>query len=361
VNTKFRMTGALVSAGTTLAILAGLGGGVAHADPSPAGNRLIAMVGSETTTPVINALANDAAALSIGGVRQVASFNATGSATIDTHGGTIPACTAVSRPNGSSAGRAAFLASLTAGDGCIQGARASSLALAAANPNLTYIPFAKEAISFAITNTSAFSKNLTLAQVQGYFRCTAGNLFGGGSPYSAPNYRSMLPQNGSGTRSYWITTMDYAGAGITVPNSGAVSGAACVQNGADENGVLIEEHNGTQVNNFEIVPMSVAQYTSQTSGVIATDVRGATRVGQIDGKNPFASDFGLQRDLYNAFAQSDVEAVNPPAGSVAAAIQTLFKGQTSQLCSGAAALAVVKRFGLYPVSNCGDFTSHITP
>ncbi|MBA3744026.1 hypothetical protein [Sporichthya sp.] len=358
MNTKFRTFGALVSAGTTLAIVAGLGAGVAHADPSPAGDRPIAMVGSETTTPVINALANDASALAIGGVRQVASFNATGSATIDTHAGTIPACTAITRPNGSSAGRTAFLASLTAADGCIQGARASSLSLGATTPDLVYIPFGRESITFAITNTSAFGKNLTMAQMRGFFRCTSANLLGGGSPYSTPNYRAMLPQNGSGTRSYWIgaDAIDYAGAGITVPNSGPVPGAACVQNGADENSTLIEEHNGSQVNNFEIVPMSVAQWTSQTSGVISTDVRGSTRLGQLDSKNPFATDFGLQRDVYNVFSATDIDAATPTA--LQQSIQTLFKGASSQICTNAASVAIIKRFGLFTVSNCGDTTSH---
>lgn len=358
-----RTVGVLVGAGTTLTMVTALGAGVAHADPVPAGDRTLAIVGSETTTPVINALANDPAALAIGGTRRVASFNATGSATIDSQGGTDPDCTSITRPNGSSAGRAALLTSLNAnggtGDGCIQGARASSLALAAANPNLVYIPFASEAISYAITNTSNFPKNLTLTgtganTLQGYFRCTAPNLISG-------PYKAMLPQNGSGTRSYWIEQMDYAGAGITVPNTGSVPGAACVQNGADENGSLIEEHNGTQVGNSELVPMSVAQWQSQTAGVITADVRGRTRIGQINQTNPFADNFVLQRTVYNVFGQPDVTASNPPAGSVADAIQTLFVGSGSQICSNATAKAIIQRFGLRPVTNCGDSSSHVTP
>lgn len=354
MNFKKRTKGVLVSAGITMAMVIGLGAGVAHADPVPAGNRTIALVGSETTTPVMDALANDAGALALGGVRQVASFNATGSATIDTHGGTVAACTAVPRPNGSSAGRAALLSSLTAANGCIQGARSSSNHLSggtpiSTDPNLTFIPFARESISFAITNTSNFSKNLTNTQLVAYFNCTA--------PTTLFSYKSMLPQNGSGTRSYWIGEM-YPGQ--TIPNSGPISGKTCVQNGADEGGAVIEEHDGRQVNNTEIVPMSVAQWSSQTSGVI-TDVRGATRVGQIGSTNPFADDFAKQRDLYNVFAQSDVDAVSPAAGSVADTIQKLFVGPTAQICTNTTALAIIQRFGLRPPQqSCGNTSNDTT-
>lgn len=360
MNSKKRILGTLVSAGTTLAMLTVVGANVAHADPVPTGNRQIALVGSDTTTPVMNALANDATALAIGGTRMVASFNATGSTTIDTHGGTLPACTAVARPDGSGAGRDAYLASLNAnggaGDGCIQGFRSSSNGSGTYSPSLTYVPFATEAISFAITNVSNFPKNIPLtgtSSIQGYFRCTAPNLVGG-----TVAYKAMLPQNGSGTRGFWVgaDAINYAGAGITVPNSGPVPGAACIENGADENGNVIQEHNGTQVNNSEIVPFSVAQWGSQASGVIGTDVRGATRLGQIDSTNPFADNFSLQRPLFNGFSTALLNQSSPPAGSDAAVIQALFAGSGSQMCSNASAVAIIKRFGLRPAANCGSLT-----
>lgn len=336
MNLKNLKTGSAVSAGI-LAMVTVLGAGVAHADPVPATpERPIAMVGSETTTPVINALANDATALSIGGVRQVASFNATGSATINTHA-SLPACASINRPNGSNAGRTALLNSLTAGDGCIQASRSSSLNLAAANPNLVYIPFASEAITFAISNTSSLPKNLTLAQLQGFFRCT-----------NPGTYKAMLPQSGSGTRSYWIEEM-YVGGTLPSPVP------ACIQNGTDENGSLIEEHNGSQVNNTEIVPMSVAQWSSQTSGVIGADVRGVTRLGQVDARNPFAENFSLQRPLYNVIPESALTGTD----SVSVATRTVFAGPSALIC-GNAADAIILRYGLRLVNDCGN-TSAITP
>lgn len=336
---KNRKLGSLVGAGI-MAMVTVLGVGVASADPVPAGNRTIALVGSETTTPVMNALANDAAALAISGTRAVASFNATGSATIDTHPGTA-ACAAITRPNGSGAGRTALLNSLTAGDGCIQAARSSSLSLAAATPNLVYVPFAQESITYAISSTSFLPKTMTLAQVQGYFRCTNPN------PAQGP-YKAMLPQPGSGTRNYWIEQM-YTGGALPSPVP------ACIQNGTDENGSVIEEHNGSQVNNFEIVPMSAAQWGSQVASVITPDVRGATRLGQIANTNPFASNFALQRTVYNVIPES----VLTDSDATSVATKTVFAGAGALVCSNASD-TIVLRFGLRLASNCGD-TSQVTP
>lgn len=366
---KHHTLGTLVSAGITISMVMALGG-VAHADPPAGSDRQIALVGSETTTPVMNALANDPAALAIGGVLKVASFNATGSATINTHP-SIPACGAITRPNGSTDGRNALLASYTTGpapgDGCIQGARSSSAAGSATTPSLVYIPFAKEAISFAISNTSNFSKNITLVKLRQIFQCTATNNNLGANFAHGKNYEAMLPQDGSGTRSYWIGQMQYPSGSI--PTTGQPAAYPCVQNGTSRNPVAgeIEEHNASQVNNQEIVPFSAGQFASQVSGVIGIDVRSAARLGQIDDKNPFAADFGLQRNLFNAFPADYIDgtanATGTPLEQLRSSIQTLFKGSGAQICTNAAAVGIVSRYGLRPptnasgVANCGDTTS----
>ena len=327
--------GVLASAGI-IAIVTALGGGVAQADPVPAGPRPLAGVGSETTTPVVNALANDATALAIGGVRQVASYNATGSAQITTKDPAVnPNCT-IPRPNGSSAGRAALIAQWQIAppsgndlDKCVQFGRASNLDLSASPVQLSYLPFANESISYAITRTSFLPSNLTLAQLQGYFRCTNPN------PPQGP-YRAMLPQSGSGTRSFWITQMYVGG---VLPNPVP----ACVQNGVDENGATIEEHDGRQVNNFEIVPFSVAQWSSQTAGVIVPDVRGQTRLGQVNSTNPFSTNFAITRDVYTVIPTTQ-EAVAPWS--------TIFLGAGAQICNNTSD-AIVQRFGLRLSAACG--------
>ncbi|MGQ0626212.1 MAG: hypothetical protein ACT4PP_16395, partial [Sporichthyaceae bacterium] len=259
-----------------------------------------------------------------------------------------------------------------AGDGCILGAVSSSAAgTAATNPALVYIPFARESLTYAITNTSHFPKKMTLDTLKSVFKCEAvnnatGALFGHGK-----NYEAMLPQDGSGTRSYWIGQMAYPSGSI--PATGQPAAYPCVQNGVSRNpvGGDIQEHNGSQVNNSEIVPFSVAQWTSQASGVIGTDVRGATRIGQLidtSGRdfNPFAANFPLQRNVFNAFPVDYIDGTANATGTAIEQlrfkIQTLFKGATAQICTGAAS-DIILRFGFRApvnssnVANCGETVS----
>lgn len=343
MNSTKRNLGVLLGAGI-VAIVTALSGGVASADPVPGQPpvRPLQGVGSDTTTPIMNALANDATALAIGGVRQVASWNATGPA-FDTGkpgpgpfagpngcgfnatGGAAPV-----RPDGSGAGRAALIQALqtagpTALDRCLQFSRSSSLDQSAAAVQLTYLPFASEAISFAVNRVSNVPRNLTLDQLRQIYNC------------QIAGFRPMLPQAGSGTRSFWLSLMYPGGTPNPLPS--------CVQNGVDENGNAIQEHNGTQVNNIELVPFSVAQWASQQAGVITPDVRGQTVVGQINSTNPFADNFAVQRDLYNVIPTSQ-EGVAPWS--------TVFVGGGSLIC-GPAANAIKSRFFLRTsVAPCGS-------
>lgn len=335
-----RTVGRLIGAGTTATMVAVMGMGTAYADPPAATYRNIPIVGSDTTEEVMNAAAEDSAALAIGGVKKVASYNATGSANISTKDpGTSPGCT-FTRPNGSGNGRTALLNSLNSAHatfGCLQGSRSSSLNQAAAATQLTYIPFATENITFAVSGTSDIPLDLTAAEVVGFWNCTI----------SGNDFRAMLPQSGSGTFQYWATKM-YGS--TTVPPAVITTNGGCVQNGLDESGVSIQEHRGTQVNKAnEISLYSVAQWTAQTAGV-TSNFRGTTRLGQIDKFNPFGATFatGYQRDLYNVFPASVIDAASPTG--ITAEIQTLFKGSTSQICN----TAIVLRYGLVKAATCGS-------
>lgn len=334
-----RSIGTLVSAGT-LAIVTAMGMGSAMADPaSTTDYRPLAGVGSDTTTPVMNALANDPVALAISGARQVASYNATGSAQITTKDPAVnPNCT-IARPNGSTSGRTALLASLTAGpggtpNGCLQFARASDLFTGDANPNLVYIPFAGENVTVAINNASSFPKNVTRAQVTSLFNCSL-----------SVGQKAMFPQSGSGTFAFWVKEIFPSG---TMPNPVP----ACIQNGVDENGTTIQEHNGTLVGPLDMVPMSVAQWTSQVAGIIAADVRGNTRLIQVDGMNPFGSGFPINRPLFNAITEAAANGDNANSGALQ---RTVFVGQNALACSGASS-NIMSRFGLAISPDCGDIS-----
>ncbi len=337
-----RNVGRLIGAGTTALMVVALSQGIAQADPPAGTYRTIALAGSDTTEEVIQAVAEDATALAVGGTQQVASYNATGSTPVQT--GPAAGCSvARTTLNGSGNGKTALLNAMnpaSATFGCLQGARSSSGPSSTATYGLTYIPFATENVTFAVTAASSISLDQTLVNVQNFYKCAGG----------ATAFKAMLPQSGSGTRNYWIDKM-YGGS-----NSGVVpttfSGIGCIQDGLDEAGLTIQEHRGTQVNkNNEISVYSVAQWTSQTAGVIS-NFRGTTRLGQIGKFNPFGATFPVQRDLYNVFPTYQV-ADATDTSTIATNIRTLFKGDTSAMCTS----ALVLRYGLTKAATCGSITN----
>ncbi|MER6123393.1 substrate-binding domain-containing protein [Streptomyces sp. NPDC001795] len=311
----------------------------AAADPSGTPTyRQLSGVGSDTTQEVMNALSN---AITINGTKVIGSYNAVGSAQITTKDpATTPGCT-INRPNGSGAGRTALLNSLQAnggaGDGCLDFSRSSSLNLSAASPGLTYVPFAVDAVSYAITPTSTVPRKLALADLKAIYHCDP-NYVG-----SAPNYSLTvyLPQAGSGTRSFWESQM-----GIT--DADVVAGVyPCIKD--TKNGAPVEEHDGRVLDDKSIAPFSIAQYNAQASQTIA-DLRGRAILGTVDGLAPnvLNSNFGVKRDVYNVIPTSKIGT---------APWSTVFVGSNSLICQQT---SVINTYGFAANANCGD-TSKQTP
>jgi ABC-type phosphate transport system substrate-binding protein len=328
VISKNRLAVAAISAGLMTSLL---GMGAAQADPTGAPTpRVLVGVGSDTTQDVMNQVAND---VTIGGVKQIGSFNATGSATINTG---KAGCSAVARPNGSGAGRTALLNSLTAGDGCIQFARSSSLNTATSTPSLTYVPFAIDAVSFAVTSSSNLPRSFALTDLQAIYHCDP-NYVGTG-----PNYAitPILPQAGSGTRSYWEGQMGILDTDV---NNNVYP---CIINGT-KNGQIIEEHTGTALDANSIEPFSIGQYTDQSNGLII-DRRGSAVLGVIGGTDPQLtnSNFSVKRDVYNVIPTSQIGAA--PYSSV-------FVGSSSLICQDT---ATILHYGFAANPNCGSTTNH---
>jgi ABC-type phosphate transport system substrate-binding protein len=339
VISKNRLAFAAISAGLVTSLL---GMGAAQADPTgPPTPRVLVGVGSDTVQDVMNQIANDVV---ISGVKQIGSYNATGSATFDTG---KAGCSAVARPNGSGAGRAALLASLTAGDGCIQFARSSSLTLTASTPSLTYVPFAVDAVSYAVTANSAVPRSFNLADLQHIYNCDP-NYVGTGTGPGTYAINPVLPQAGSGTRSYWEGQMGLTDTALP----------SCIINGVlPGTSTIIEEHTGTYLNNTELVPFSIGQYTDQANGlildrrgntvlgVIGTGAAGAAVTGATDPQLLNGS-FNVKRDVYNVIPTSQIAA--PP-------YSTVFVGSSSLICQDSATI-VHYGFALNP--NCGSTTNH---
>jgi hypothetical protein len=377
-NTTKRRLGVVAAAAV---VAAGLGvAAPAVADPSPAGSfKPLVGVGSDTTENVVNGLAIGTGINGIlgGGVTNIGSYDATGSAQIQTRsGGPL-----FDRPNGSGAGQKALSASInlsgsrkfpaTTGvdiTGQVDFARSSSApSNTLVGTDLTFIPFARDAVTFAVNASSDFPRDIALGSsaqdpISGdpaTAPFTLRNIyFGKVTTFSDSNFanvtiRPLLPQQLSGTRSFWIGQLGLTEANIT---SGGV--ATDLLN-------TVQEHNGTFVTGAgDIAPFSVAQFIQQGNyASLPTTVverRGNIQLGNIGTKKPYVPSttavgglainpsFPVTRLIYNVVSTPRV------TGTSAADIQLqqAFVGTGSQVCQ---ASATILKYGFATIGTlCGS-------
>lgn len=321
---------------TVLALGAALAasiGGNALADPAsspPIGPNTLVGVGSDTTQGVLNGLAGDVNAGQ--STQLIASYDAVGSATITPPGN---GCSAINRPNGSGAGVAALIASQNAKDGCIDFARSSANDSASrAGANLTYIPFAKDAVTYAVRGDSSLSKTYTVANLTAIYNCNVSSI------------QPLLPKFGSGTRKFFLQSLGFTDSSTFAGSTGH----ACVKD-TDAAGNPLEENTGNLLYAAnQVIPYSVAVYQSQLSQTVA-DVRGTAQLGSISGISPTLLNSNpnlLVRDVYNVLPNSLVS--NPTAAGI-------FVGSGSQICTDTSTITKYG-FGINP--NCGS-TAITTP
>jgi ABC-type phosphate transport system substrate-binding protein len=142
------------------------------------------------------------------------------------------------RPDGSSAGITALENTLTTTGGkpCIDFARSSRGPASTDPATITFINLAGDAETYWTQPGSHAPKNLTTAQLTGIYNCTITNWSQvGGS--SAP-IEAFLPQNGSGTRAFWLSAIGLTAPGSCVSTSATRAGAA----GANDN--TLQENQG---------------------------------------------------------------------------------------------------------------------
>ena len=299
--------------------------GTASAEPNGAPQfRALSGVGSDTTQEVVNGLSD--VIKDSNNAKILGSYFATGGGTIQTKAGTN--CV-IPRPNGSGSGRAALVKSLTPGDataGCIDFARSSSISLAAtgAGREITYVPFAIDALTYAINSGSSIPRNLTLADLKSIYRC------------EVPGINPLIPQAGSGTRSSFLTLL-----GIT---DTAADRPACIKD--VNNGQPVQEHDGRAISGVnDIAPFSISQFIAQSFGA-QTDRRGSATLGALDGKSPFLLNT-------NATGTREVFNIVPTAKLTTEPIRTVFVGPSSLVCTNG---AEIQRFGFGINPNCGSTT-----
>lgn len=226
----------------------------------------------------------------------------------------------IARPDGSSAGITALLASprLPGTDhDVIDFARSSRGPKESGEQSLAFIKFAVDSVAWARNaSLKPAPGNLTQAQLKGIVNCTTTNWKQVGGP-NLPIV-VMVPQEGSGTRSFYLKKL-----GITDPGK---AGLACWK--------TVQEHDSTPVirNRGAIAPFSVARYLAPKGAV----VRGMV-LGSLDGKPATVSrgrllntSYPFTRDVYNVVKRTGGQ----PTGAVPDRLAKVFgdgKGRAGSL------------------------------
>lgn len=365
-NTKLRL-GAVAAVAA-----AGMAFGTLPAAADPVGYPPLIGVGSDTTQDVVAGLASV--------IPTLGSFDATGSQTIRTRSAVS---VEFNRPNGSSQGVYALSSSANNGtfpvgtsgataniSGQVDFARSSSGP--SAGSGLTYYPFAIDAVTYAVNVASTFPRDVALGYpnivgvapnqvnldlpVNGVYPFTLRNIYagrvtsfvdGGGEDQAIT---PLLPQSGSGTRSFWIGQLGLTEAG------GASPTIATDRNGS------VQEHNGNSITGpGDIVPFSIAQYIAQGNHAITPTTvierRGNVALGAIGSRSPFTlaqttpgtgpyilalnASFPVKRTVYNVVQTSRIAETQ---------IAQTFVGPSSAVCQAA---ATIKAYGFAVHPTCG--------
>lgn len=258
---------------------------LAHADrvdPAPISG--FVAVGSDTLQDVVGAL-SDGTSVTGSRVRSTASgeyfasYNATGTPGIQAKidGPTF------GRPNGSGDGVKALSRSIdgapytsgTAGapaavsiSGQVDIARSSSGpgSNTDANGPLVYLPFGRDALSYAYSGDQANLGNLNAATLKGIFDCTTTSVNG-------TTVTPVIPQAGSGTRKDFIGKI-----GLTENDIKTVAAGGCVQVGQEHDTQFLAD-GSTPFPQNAVTPISVAQWVAQNTGAANSRIGEGVKIG----------------------------------------------------------------------------------
>ncbi|MFF3001318.1 PstS family phosphate ABC transporter substrate-binding protein [Kitasatospora sp. NPDC057940] len=326
--------------------LATVASGTALADPAslPAAKDIVG-VGSDTTQAVLNQFSADYNATipsSNTTTPRLYSWDATGTSPITTKTG----ATSIARPNGSGAGITALKNNTSA---TVDFAR-SSRGPASTDPNtFDFVAYATDAVSWAAQNGGNAPANLTTQNLKDIYTCNVTTWDQIDPSLPSTTIKPFLPQSGSGTRSFFLSTIGVSAFGL------------CVTEGVQEN-----EGSDAQLNDPDaLVPYSVAHYVGQVyygkgSGA---DVQGPLTIRNVNGvapvdttnkviTNAFAGT-SYARSVYNVVRHSDWIATDTHG----TALRAIF-GTSGWVCTNATASADLKSFGFLPLpaGACGSVT-----
>ncbi|MBC7723586.1 MAG: hypothetical protein H7146_02415 [Burkholderiaceae bacterium] len=322
----------------------------AYADPV---SNSYVLAGSDTLQDAANALSNGtnisgAFVRVTGGLNSVGSFDAFGSAAIQTK----PGGTYFARPAGSGDGVRALSYSIdgtkafsvsgnttpaTTISGQIDIARSSSGPTPLAGGPLEYFQFGRDALSYAYVGAGL--EQLTGAQLKQAYECTL-------TVVNGVALKPRLPNPASGTRKFFLSAI------------GSPTLGSCVN--ATE---TVPENDGTVLSaSGEIIPFSVASWVAQSNNA-APDRTGNALIGSTQGStapftgtapslvpNPtyYSSSFG--RDTYVVVEAARVDPSNAKYDATLAGLvdRTKTKSLTNFSSSISSAGAVKLKFGFLP-------------
>ena len=324
---------AAVAFGAAAALLVAPAAQADPRDPSSGSytlNRALNGTGSDTTQDVVNGLA--AVVVDANDDLLIGSWDATipagqGSFIVTHTGGT-----SIPRPNGSTEGYNALKAAINnqsltnprgtssanLDDTDLQFARSSSgPRVPSSSGVLSYVPLAVDAVTYAVhEDNTTLPRDLTLADLQAIYHASNGasvtlsnsQTYTVGLPGTGADIVPFRPQAGSGTRSFWDSTIGGT-IGSAVSDSYTSGGVT----------VSVQEHDGKVLEDVPnaIVPFSIAQYLAQTkvaanpsyysgtyAGVTVTERRHGAELAEINGVAPISSGvlntaFPVKRPVFN--------------------------------------------------------------
>jgi len=359
-NTKLRFGVVAAFAAAALAI-----GTAAPAYADPTDPKTLNGSGSDTTQDVMSGVASV--------VTNIGNWDAVpAGSNITVNGVTF------NRPIGSSAGVRALSRSLQGiayGNAILPGgtapvlpvgtlvwARTSSLDTTSGT-QLTYIPFARDAVTIAFNQASDFPSDVTLGLAGGPTNSfTLRNIYLGTVTSFIDSYgntvtiRPLLPQADSGTRKYWI------GTALNTTEAALTAGGK-----ATSLGNTVQEHDGRFLTtNGDIVPFSVGQWIAQSNhnstAPLAIERKGQAILGGINSEKPVIYDgtsittnpaFNPSRLVYNVV--ETLALTRAPAVGTDQAIRDAFVGSAGSVC---AASAQIRAYGFATIgAQCGATTS----
>ncbi|MCS5723525.1 hypothetical protein N1028_11125 [Herbiconiux sp. CPCC 203407] len=354
----------MVALGAAVGVaLAGLGLAM-PANAEPVSNGYV-LVGSDTLQDSTNALINGTrisgspVRVTSGGTN-LGSYDAFGSGLIQTKSGGPYFV----RPAGSGAGVTALRASISGNvyngkviTGQVDIARSSSSpgSNASSEGKLAYVPYARDAVSYAYNGTNNDLANLTSAQLKQIYESNTPVVIG------TTTVKPRLPQNGSGTRSFFLGAINVTAVGSTVGDT---------NNTRPENDASILQAD-------EIIPFSVASWTAQANGATPSNTIAGTNVklGAPTGVAPvsvsgtvttpnaaFYADakFGRNTFLVVEYARIDANSANFDANLTRLLDPATTTGLTNMGTFGSTSGAVKRKFGFLEPSSTDIIRAYAT-